>query len=992
MFSLRILPLFLCASALLTGAEGVIEFRKLNASPAPAMGYAYWIPVGFGASSAKYPVIVHLGGTGERGDGITQSNLDTLLNNGPLNMLRPSGGHQPFKDLLITYPALVVQPQLVTNGNWNSTTLDQLRTVITTNLDTQFGAGRIDRDRIWMTGFSLGGGGTWLYARLFGNELAGIMPVAGASSATALMERFTSLPIWAFHCWDDTVVTRAFTRDWLFRIVSTWNGATPTDPSANFPGGWNTQNASDQSATYSLNSGWTWQSGIHAPTTFVPGVTIHRTSGHNWTPAMRTTMAGWTWLFAQSRLNRPFSSGIVVDNGDTTVSSTGTWNLSTSDGPYLGNVRLATGGSGATFTLPAEIPSNGSYRVYLRWTTPAANPTTTRSNAVPVDIVHAGGTSTVTVNQQTNGGTWVDLGQFNFTASGDVTITIRTNGLPTTITVSADAIRIVPVDALSITAVSPTSGPTGGGTVVTLTGTGFDAGATVSVGGIAASGVTVVNATTITVTTPAISAGSASITVTSGGATYTRSGAFVVTGAGGPPANSAPTITVPSAPASLSTTEDVAQTLSVTATDPNAGQTLTWTISASPSKGTVTGTGTGTSRTLTYTPNLNANGADSFTVQVADGAGGTATRPVTVSISPVNDPPVNTALPSVSGTLQVGSALSSTSGTWTDAKDANPGPITYAYRWRRADNSGGTNLTIISGATGTTYTLTNSELGKFIDVLVTATDSGAPGTATDSSAAVRTAAITAPTPNSPPVITAPASPATLTTSEDTAQTLDVTATDADAGQTLTWTISANPTKGTVSGTGTGASLQLTYTPNDQANGADSFTVQVSDGLASTTRAVTVDITPVNDAPVNTALPTISGIPEINQTLRATTGTWTDAKDANPGPINYAYQWRKADTIGGTNLVNIAGATSPTLTLTTNELGKFIDVLITATDSGAPGTASATSAAARTTGVSTIGVDPGDDSGSGGGCGSGGGLGLLGLLAACTAVSRSRRRN
>jgi len=66
----------------------------------------------------------------------------------------------------------------------------------------------------------------------------------------------------------------------------------------------------------------------------------------------------------------------------------------------------------------------------------------------------------------------------------------------------------------TITGVNPPGGPTTGGTGVTLTGTNFCPGATVTVNGVAAIGVTVVNATTITFTTPPGTVGAGTITVT----------------------------------------------------------------------------------------------------------------------------------------------------------------------------------------------------------------------------------------------------------------------------------------------------------------------------------------------------------------------------------------------------------------------------------------------------------------------------------------------
>jgi hypothetical protein len=103
----------------------------------------------------------------------------------------------------------------------------------------------------------------------------------------------------------------------------------------------------------------------------------------------------------------------------------------------------------------------------------------------------------------------------------------------------------------TVTSISPTSGTTAGGTAVSITGTGFLAGATVSLGGTAATGVTVVNSTTITATTAAHSAGAVNVVVTNtdaqsgtlpSGYTYTTS-----TG-GGPIAFVQLNYAVPSAP------------------------------------------------------------------------------------------------------------------------------------------------------------------------------------------------------------------------------------------------------------------------------------------------------------------------------------------------------------------------------------------------------------------------------------------------------------
>ena len=74
----------------------------------------------------------------------------------------------------------------------------------------------------------------------------------------------------------------------------------------------------------------------------------------------------------------------------------------------------------------------------------------------------------------------------------------------------------VPNPAPTVSSVSPTTGPTSGGIAVTIAGANFATGATVAFGSNAATGVTVVNATTITATTPAGAAGAVGVKVTNG--------------------------------------------------------------------------------------------------------------------------------------------------------------------------------------------------------------------------------------------------------------------------------------------------------------------------------------------------------------------------------------------------------------------------------------------------------------------------------------------
>jgi hypothetical protein len=87
-------------------------------------------------------------------------------------------------------------------------------------------------------------------------------------------------------------------------------------------------------------------------------------------------------------------------------------------------------------------------------------------------------------------------------------------------------------------------------------------------------------------------------------------------------------------------------------------------------------------------------------------------------------------------------------------------------------------------------------------------------------------------------------------------------------------------------------------------------------------------------PKNTAPPTISGQPNVDQTLTADPGTWSGTQ-----PISFKYQWRRCDSIGGA-CADISGATSKTYTLQHIDAGNTLRVRVTASNSA--GSASATS--------------------------------------------------
>jgi hypothetical protein len=113
-------------------------------------------------------------------------------------------------------------------------------------------------------------------------------------------------------------------------------------------------------------------------------------------------------------------------------------------------------------------------------------------------------------------------------STGAVTVAVTLNGKSGSL---ANGFTYVVVPTVS--SVSPNNGPTTGGTAVTITGTNFAAGATVTFGGTAATNVVVVSGTSITATTPAHAAGATTVTVTVNSQSGSLSNGFTYNGTGG---------------------------------------------------------------------------------------------------------------------------------------------------------------------------------------------------------------------------------------------------------------------------------------------------------------------------------------------------------------------------------------------------------------------------------------------------------------------------
>ncbi|MCG3126203.1 MAG: hypothetical protein CHACPFDD_01033 [Phycisphaerae bacterium] len=201
--------------------------------------YALWVPPGYNPDK-PWPLILFLHGSGERGsDGLLQTDvgLGAIIRR---NGLRP--------------PALIVFPQCRRDKDWGGEMAKMaLRCVEETARDYA-----VDPDRLYLTGLSLGGAGTWGIGAALPDRFAALVPVCGFGNPNEAA-KLAAVPTWVFHGGADDRVPVQRARDMVEAIR---------------------------------------KAGGNIRYSELPGV------GHNsWDDAYKNAEL-WKWLFAQSLANR----------------------------------------------------------------------------------------------------------------------------------------------------------------------------------------------------------------------------------------------------------------------------------------------------------------------------------------------------------------------------------------------------------------------------------------------------------------------------------------------------------------------------------------------------------------------------------------------------------------------------------------------------------------------------------------------------------------
>lgn len=150
------------------------------------IGYRYLLalPSGYECDEgARWPLVVFLHGMGARGDkieAVKKEGLAKLVDEGK------------------TFPFILVSPQCAPGEHWSAAALDAFVDRLTRKY-------RVDPDRVYLTGLSMGGYGVWAAAQRNPFRYAAVVPICGGGDPRQAA-RLRDLPVWAFHGARDTTV------------------------------------------------------------------------------------------------------------------------------------------------------------------------------------------------------------------------------------------------------------------------------------------------------------------------------------------------------------------------------------------------------------------------------------------------------------------------------------------------------------------------------------------------------------------------------------------------------------------------------------------------------------------------------------------------------------------------------------------------------------------------------------------------------------------
>ncbi|MDO1446033.1 prolyl oligopeptidase family serine peptidase [Rhodocytophaga aerolata] len=198
-YVLRLLLVVACLYSLQLPLQAQQEAKKFVTET----GYLLFLPEGYKKDDGKkWPLMLFLHGSGERG-----TVLDSVKKHGPPKIVETQ------KD----FPFILISPQCPPNQGWHPPLLDAL-------LEEVIQEHNVDTERMYLTGLSMGGYGTWEYATMYPNRFAAIVPICGGGDPAKVWS-IRNLPIWVFHGAKDQAVPIKQSEDMVNALKNVGNNA-----------------------------------------------------------------------------------------------------------------------------------------------------------------------------------------------------------------------------------------------------------------------------------------------------------------------------------------------------------------------------------------------------------------------------------------------------------------------------------------------------------------------------------------------------------------------------------------------------------------------------------------------------------------------------------------------------------------------------------------------------------------------------------------------
>jgi predicted peptidase len=249
-------------------AASVRDFLDFSTTALPGRLY---VPPGQDVAVEPRPLILFLHGAGETGrNNISQinGNIDNLLTSAKM------------RDTFLYAPQ-------ATTYSWSSSSRTE---TVMSMVDRAISEFNVDADRVYVTGLSMGGGGTWNMLNRYADRFAAGVPIAGVNPAGDFNPaNFQELPTWAFHARNDGTVNKNSSRNRVNQILDFAGETRPIYPAS-----------SDFTTTLEFVSN-----------TLDLRYTEWPTGGHGIWGRVYNEAAMYDWMFSQT-LAVPEPSGVVL--------------------------------------------------------------------------------------------------------------------------------------------------------------------------------------------------------------------------------------------------------------------------------------------------------------------------------------------------------------------------------------------------------------------------------------------------------------------------------------------------------------------------------------------------------------------------------------------------------------------------------------------------------------------------------------------------------